>query len=205
MNQSIICLSLNRKGLSAQIIHDKLVQVLGFDVIAHSTVNSYLRASGCRSQNAERNSRPSGSYGQRNSLSPWWNPVRIGARTRKVHVHSTYNSLKMPGRVLGTHCQTFTLCPPSPHIYTTTNSSRSIKRIAQTLGVRTRQQLAKSYNLGWAMILFVNESWNFLSSSRPVISWKGETYDWGPQNDGHNHLKSTRFRSYRSASKRSKI
>jgi hypothetical protein len=51
MDQRTICLYLNRKGLSAKAIHDELVQVFGFDVIAYSTVTSYLGASRWRAQN----------------------------------------------------------------------------------------------------------------------------------------------------------
>jgi hypothetical protein len=51
MNQSTICLYLNRKGLSAKAIRDELVQVLRFDAIAYSTVISYLRASHWMAQN----------------------------------------------------------------------------------------------------------------------------------------------------------
>jgi hypothetical protein len=45
MDQRSICLYLNRKGLSAHAIHDELVQVIGSDVVAYSTVTFYLRAS----------------------------------------------------------------------------------------------------------------------------------------------------------------
>jgi hypothetical protein len=58
MDQCTICLYLNRKGLSAQTFHDKLVQVLWFDVIAYSTVISSLGASRWRAQNEEQHSDP---------------------------------------------------------------------------------------------------------------------------------------------------
>jgi hypothetical protein len=45
MDQRTICLYLNRKGFSAHAIHNELVQVLGSDAIAYSTVTFYLRAS----------------------------------------------------------------------------------------------------------------------------------------------------------------
>jgi hypothetical protein len=51
-----MCLYLNRKGLSAQAIHDELVSVLGSDVIAYSTVTSYFGASCWRAQNEEQHS-----------------------------------------------------------------------------------------------------------------------------------------------------
>jgi hypothetical protein len=44
MDQCQICLYINRKGLSAQTIHDELVHVLGSDATAYSTVTFYLRA-----------------------------------------------------------------------------------------------------------------------------------------------------------------
>jgi hypothetical protein len=45
MDQHSICLYLDTKGLSAHAIHDELVQVLGSEAIAYSTVTFYLRAS----------------------------------------------------------------------------------------------------------------------------------------------------------------
>jgi hypothetical protein len=58
MDQRTICLYLNTKGLSAQAIHDELVQVLGSDVIAYSTVIFYLGASRWRAQNEAQHSDP---------------------------------------------------------------------------------------------------------------------------------------------------
>jgi hypothetical protein len=56
MDQRTICLYLNRKGLSAQAIHHELVEVLGFDIIAYSTMTSYLDASRWKAQNREQHS-----------------------------------------------------------------------------------------------------------------------------------------------------
>jgi hypothetical protein len=56
MNRRSICLYLNRKGLSAQVIHDEFVQVLEADAIAYSAVTSYLRLSKWRAKNEERHS-----------------------------------------------------------------------------------------------------------------------------------------------------
>jgi hypothetical protein len=56
MDQCTSYLYLNRKGLSAQAIHDELVQVLGSDAIAYSTVISYLGASRWMAQNEEQHS-----------------------------------------------------------------------------------------------------------------------------------------------------
>jgi hypothetical protein len=58
MDQCTICLYLNRNGLSAQEIHDEIVQVLGSDVIAYSTVTSYLRVSRWSTHNNEQHSDP---------------------------------------------------------------------------------------------------------------------------------------------------
>jgi hypothetical protein len=58
MDQRIICLYLNRKGLSAKAIHDELVQIQNFDAIAYSTVTSYLRVSHWMAQNEEQHSEP---------------------------------------------------------------------------------------------------------------------------------------------------
>jgi hypothetical protein len=58
MDQRTICLYLNRKGLSAKAVHDELVQALGSDVIAYSTVSFYFGASRWRAQNEEQHSDP---------------------------------------------------------------------------------------------------------------------------------------------------
>jgi hypothetical protein len=53
MDQRTICLDLNTKGLSVQVVHDELVQIIGSDLIAYSTVTSYLGASRWSVQNEE--------------------------------------------------------------------------------------------------------------------------------------------------------
>jgi hypothetical protein len=58
MNQCSICLYLDRKCISDQVIHDEFVQILGFDALIYSTVTFYLCVSRCRPQNAERHSDP---------------------------------------------------------------------------------------------------------------------------------------------------
>jgi hypothetical protein len=58
MDQCSICLYLNRKGLSAHAIHDELVQVLGSDAIACSTITFYLRASHWTAGKEEQHSDP---------------------------------------------------------------------------------------------------------------------------------------------------
>jgi hypothetical protein len=58
MDQRTICICLNRKELSAQAIHDELVQILGSDVITYWMVTSYLGASRWRAQNEEQHSDP---------------------------------------------------------------------------------------------------------------------------------------------------
>jgi hypothetical protein len=56
MDQHTMCLYLNRKGFSAKVIHDELVQVICSDAIAYSTVTSYMRASHWIAQNEEQHS-----------------------------------------------------------------------------------------------------------------------------------------------------
>jgi hypothetical protein len=58
MDQRSICLYLNRKGLSAHAIHNDLVQVLGSDAVAYSTVTFYLRASHWTAGKEEQHSDP---------------------------------------------------------------------------------------------------------------------------------------------------
>jgi hypothetical protein len=58
MDQSTICLYLRKKGLSAQTIHDELVQILGSDAVASSTVTFYLRASHWTDWKEEQHSDP---------------------------------------------------------------------------------------------------------------------------------------------------
>jgi hypothetical protein len=43
MDQKSIAMYLNRKGCTAQVIHDDLVAILGEEAIAYSTVRKYLR------------------------------------------------------------------------------------------------------------------------------------------------------------------
>jgi hypothetical protein len=58
MDQYSICLYLNRKGLSAHVIHDKLVQVIGSDAVAYSTITFYVRASYWTAGKEEQHSHP---------------------------------------------------------------------------------------------------------------------------------------------------
>jgi hypothetical protein len=59
MDQRAICLYLSRKGFSAHAIHEELVQILGPDAIAYSTVTYHLRVSRWTAQTEERHSDPS--------------------------------------------------------------------------------------------------------------------------------------------------
>jgi hypothetical protein len=59
MDQRTICLYLSRKRFSAHAIHEELVQILGSDAIAYSTVTCHLRASRWTAQTEERHSDPS--------------------------------------------------------------------------------------------------------------------------------------------------
>jgi hypothetical protein len=43
MEQPLICLFLERKGLSARVIYNELASVFGADAITYSTVTFYLR------------------------------------------------------------------------------------------------------------------------------------------------------------------
>jgi DNA-binding MurR/RpiR family transcriptional regulator len=58
MDQRTICLYLSRKGFSVHAIHEELVQLIGLDVIAYSTMTYYLRASRWTAQTEERHSDP---------------------------------------------------------------------------------------------------------------------------------------------------
>jgi DNA-binding MurR/RpiR family transcriptional regulator len=56
MDQRTICLYLSRKGFSSHAIHEELVQLLGSDAIAYSTMTYHLRASRWTAQTEERDS-----------------------------------------------------------------------------------------------------------------------------------------------------
>jgi hypothetical protein len=56
--------------------------------------------------------------------------------------------------------------------------NRSVKRITQTLRVCTGQWLAKFYELGWVLILFVDKPRKSFDSSGSAMSWKNETHDF---------------------------
>jgi hypothetical protein len=58
MDQRSICLYLNRKGFSAHAIHDELVQIVGSDAVAYSTVTFYLRTSHWTAEKEEQHSNP---------------------------------------------------------------------------------------------------------------------------------------------------
>jgi hypothetical protein len=59
----------------------------------------------------------------------------------------------------------------------TINSNRSVKRISQTLRVCTSQWLAKFYDLGWVLVLFVDKPRKSLSSSGSATPRNDETHD----------------------------
>jgi hypothetical protein len=56
MDQRTICLYLNRKRLSAQAIHDELMQIIGSNATAYSMMTFYLPASRWMAQNEEQHS-----------------------------------------------------------------------------------------------------------------------------------------------------
>jgi hypothetical protein len=121
---------------------------------------------------------PSWCYRQRNYPTPYSNPVCVSARTCKVHVHFTRNSLTTSDWVLEICRQVFTLGSPPPNRWTMINSNRSIKRIAQTLRVYADQWLAKFYDLEWVLILFVDKPRKCLDSSESAMPWKNEIHDF---------------------------
>jgi hypothetical protein len=178
MDQRTICLYLNRKGLSAQAIHDELVQVRGSDVVAYSMVTFYLRASSWRAQNKDQHSDPppdviDNAILQALNQTPFasvWKLVKFMCISRATVWRRLTGFLGFVVKHL--HWPRY---PPGR--CTTTNSNRSVKRIAQTLRMCTGQWLAKFYDLGWALIWFVDKLRKSLGSSGSATSWKGETHD----------------------------
>jgi hypothetical protein len=157
MDQRTICLYLNRKGLSLKAIHDELVQVLGSDIIAYSTVTSYLRASRWRAQNEEQHSDSLPML----STTQFSKPL-IKLRSRQYENSQSPRAFHVQRfgdrwRALWICRQALTLGSPSLDRCAMTNSNRSVKRIAQTLRVCTGQWLAKFYDLGWVLVLFVDK------------------------------------------------
>jgi hypothetical protein len=178
MDQSTICLYLNKKGLSAQAIRDELVQILGFDAIAYSTMTSYLDASRWRTQNEEQHSDPP--------------PDVIDKAILQAHHQTPFASVRelaksmCISRAIVWRCLTGSLGFVVKHLHwpryspdrcAMINSNWSVKRIAQTLRVCTSQWLAKFYDIGWVLILFVNKPRKRLSSSGSATPWKNETHD----------------------------
>jgi hypothetical protein len=53
MDQRSSALFVSMKGLSAKVIHRKLVQTLGAEAVAYPTVTWYLRAAKCPAQSKE--------------------------------------------------------------------------------------------------------------------------------------------------------
>jgi hypothetical protein len=110
MDQSTICLCLNRKGLSVQAIHDELVQVLGSDVITYSTMTSYFDASHWRAQNEEQHSDPPPDVIDKVILQALnqitFTSVRKLAKTMCISHATVWRRLT---GFLGIFCQTFTL------------------------------------------------------------------------------------------------
>jgi hypothetical protein len=140
MDQYTICLYLNRKGLSAQAIHDELVQVLGSDVIAYSTVTFYLGASRWMAQNDEQHSDPSldvidNAILQVLNQTPFAS-VRELAKSICISRATVWRSLTESLGFVIKHLH----WPRYPSDrWAMTNSNRSVKRIGQTLRVCTSQ------------------------------------------------------------------
>jgi hypothetical protein len=140
MDQCIICLYLNRKGLSAQAIHDELMQVIRFDVIAYSTIISYLGASRWMAQNEEQHSDPLPDVINKAILQAL-NQTRF-ASVQELGKFMCISGATVRRRLTGSLGFVFKHLhwlryPPDrcPMI----NSNRSVKRIAQTLRVCTSQ------------------------------------------------------------------
>jgi hypothetical protein len=138
MDQRTICLYFNRNGLSAQAIHDKLVQILGFDAVAYLTMTFYLRASRWRAQNEEQHSDP--------PLDVIDNAILQAInQTQFASVWELAKSMSISGATvwrrltgsLGFIVKHLRWPRYSPERCATINSNRSVKRIAQTLRVYT--------------------------------------------------------------------
>jgi hypothetical protein len=178
MDQRTICLYLNRKGLSAQAIHYELVQVLGSDVIAYSTMASYLGASRWMAQNEEQHSDP--------------HPIVIDNAILQTLNQIPFASVEELTKSMCISCAIVWLCLTGSlglfvkHLHwpryppdgcAMINSNRSVKRIAQTLRVCTCQWFAKFYDLGWVLVLFVDKARKGLNSSGSATPWTDETRD----------------------------
>jgi hypothetical protein len=140
MNQPTICLYLNRKGLSAQIIHDELVQVIGSDVIVYSTVTSYFGASRWRAQNEEQHSDLPPDIIDKAILQALYQipftSVRELAKSMCISRATVWRRLT---RFLGFVVKHLQWPRYPPARCPMRNSNRSVKRIAQTLRVYTSQ------------------------------------------------------------------
>jgi hypothetical protein len=106
MDQYTICLYLTRKGLSAQEIHNELVQILGYDAITYSAVIFYFSASRWRAQNEEQHSDPAPDVID-DSILQALNQTPF-ASMREL-VKSTCNGLATSDKILGVCCQALTL------------------------------------------------------------------------------------------------
>jgi hypothetical protein len=178
MDERTIYLYLNRKRLSAQIIHDELVQIVWFDIIVYSTVTSYLGASRWRAQNEEQHSDPPPDVIDKAILQAL-NQIPF-ASVRELAKSMCISRITVWWRLTGS------LGFVVKHLYwprdppdrcAMRNSNRWVKRIAQTLRVCIGQWLAKFYDLGWVLVLFVDKPRKSLSSSGSATPWNDETHD----------------------------
>jgi hypothetical protein len=140
MNQRTICLYLNRKGLSAQAIHDEFVQVLGYDAIAYSTVTSYFGASRWRAQNDEQDSDPPPDVMDKAILQAVNQTLFASVRELAKSVCMSRATVwrRLTGS-LGFFVKHLHSPRYPPDRCATTNPNRSVKRIAQTFRVRPSQ------------------------------------------------------------------
>jgi hypothetical protein len=154
------------------------VQVLGSDAVAYSTVISYLCTSRWRAQNEEQHSDPHPDVID-NPILQALNQIPFASvqkLAKSMFISSAIVWWRLT-RSLGfivKHLH-WPRCPPER--CTKTNSNRSVKQITQTLKVCTSQWLAKFYDIGWVLVLFVAKPRKSLSSSGSATPWNGETHD----------------------------
>jgi hypothetical protein len=138
MDQRTICLYLNKKGLSAQTIHDELVQIPGFDAVTYSTMISYLDTSRWSPQNEEQHLGPPSDF-INNVILPVLNQTQLSS-VREL-AKSMYISREIvwrrPTQSLGFVVKHLHWPRYPPDRCTMIKCNRSVKRLAQTLRVGT--------------------------------------------------------------------
>jgi hypothetical protein len=177
MDQRSICFYLNRKRLSAQAIHDELIQVLGSDAIVYSMVTFYLCASRWMAQKEEQHSDRLPMVSTKQFSRPL---IKSRSRQCKNSQSMCISRARVWWRLtgsLGPFVKHLHWARYPPDTCAATNLNRSVKRIAQTLRVCTDQWLTKFYDLRWVLVLFVDKPRKSLPSSGRATPWKDETHD----------------------------